>query len=114
MITTETAAKLKELGFPLVSVGREDHAYAADFCRFCGFPFLKVGDTYYLMPVINAILAIFGKLDIHLEHYSGTYLGDMWFAKATEGDVTYSQVHHVDPDESLCLLWIKLKEAQEI
>jgi hypothetical protein len=108
MITLETAEKLRDLGFPLVSVGKEDHEYAAEFCRFCGFPFLKVGDTYYLMPVINAILGAFGTARVRLlrtddgkKHYAGS---------GVKNDEAIYEFDSPDADEALCLLWIKLKE----
>jgi hypothetical protein len=110
MITPETATKLKELGFPLVSVGKEDHAYAAEFCRFCGFPFLKVGDTYYLMPVINALLPAFGDAPVEMHHEVNGE--NRFMAKLSDSNrvICYA----VDADEAIASLWVHLKEANEI
>ena len=114
MIQKETAEKLRDLGFPLISVGKEDHAYAADFCRFCGFPFLKIGETYYLMPVINTILSAFGKRRVHLFN---TDEGDEYAYRASSVATDYNNLFEsgsAEPDEALCLLWIKLHEGKKL
>jgi hypothetical protein len=123
MITPETAEKLRDLGFPLISVGKEDHQYAADFCRFCGFPFLKIGDTYYLMPVINVILTAFGGGAFEGVHVTfGRAIDGCWEAQATllpepNSDGSGRDLGFVcdkEPDETLCLLWIRLREENKI
>jgi hypothetical protein len=109
VITPETALKLKELGFPLVSVGKEDHAYAAEFCRFCGFPFLKIADTYYLMPTVNTLIGVLDKNISILSRDMSQKPGEHWHAE------TYGCTARAgDPDEALGLLWISLKVAKAI
>ena len=110
MITPETALKLRDLGFPLISVGKEDHQYAADFCRFCGFPFLKVEDTYYLMPTINAILGMIGD---KFERLSTDTACKFHAMGSTGGNDEISLGSASEPDEALCLLWIQLREDEK-